>query len=379
MTRQRAQGRERGGVAVPEAPARAAHVPVREVVDERRDRVAGAGGVVVVETLGDGLDRRGQPRQRPAVEIVRRRGIARLDAVDVRVQDVEAVRVPELEQELAQRLADGLDAEQVAVPRQLVRQEVPAERVRAVAVDHVPRHDDVAERLRHLLALGVGDVAEAEDGPVRALVEQQRGDRDQAVEPAAGLVDRLADVVGGELLLELRPGSRTARATGRTASNRSRTRRRSPRARGAAARRRSATGSRRRPRTAGAGRRARRRDSSFSSSNEPMQTVSPGVVAPDRQRRAPVALAAQRPVDVVLQPAPEAAGLDVLRVPVDAVVGRQQPVLDLRGARCTRTAWRSRAAACRSASSAGSCGTAARSDAAGRGCGGPRSGPRRRP
>ena len=198
-----AQRRERRRIAVPEAAAGAADVPVREVVDERGDRVAGAGGVVVIQALGDGLDGGGQPRQRPAIEVVGRRDVARLDPVDVRVHDVEAVRVPELEQELAQRLADRVDAEQVAVPRQLVRQEVPAERVGAVAVDHVPRHDDVAERLRHLLALGVGDVAEAEDGLERALVVEQRRDRDQAVEPAAGLVDRLADVVGRVLLVEL--------------------------------------------------------------------------------------------------------------------------------------------------------------------------------
>ena len=53
------------------------------------------------------------------------------------------------------------------------------------------------------------------------------------------------------------------------------------------------------------------------------------LVAPHRQRRAPVALAAQRPVDVVLQPAPHAAVLDVLRVPVDGVVGGEQAVAQL--------------------------------------------------
>ena len=77
------------------------------------------------------------------------------------------------------------------------------------------------------------------------------------------------------------------------------------------------------------------------------------LAAPDRQRRAPVALARQRPVDVVLQPAAEAPVLDVLGVPVDGLVGGQQPVAQLSTSRCTRTAWRSRAAACRSASSAG--------------------------
>ena len=223
---------ERGRVAVPEAPARAPHVPVREVVDERRDRLPGARRVVGLHPVADLLDRRLQARDRPAVELGRRR--RRLaHVVRVRVQDVEAVRVPELEQELAHGLADRLGREQVAVPRLLGGQVVPAEGVGAVLVDDVPGHDDVAQRLRHLLALRVGDVAEAEHRPVRRAVEQQRRDRDQRVEPAARLVDRLADVVGRERLARTAPRSRTARGAARTASRPSRTRRRSPRARGA--------------------------------------------------------------------------------------------------------------------------------------------------
>jgi hypothetical protein len=129
-----------------QAPARAPHVPVGEVVHERRERVPGARGVVGVEPVADRLDRGGQPRQGPAVEVVGRLGgDVASDAVDVRVEDVEAVGVPELQQELAQRLADRVDGEQVAVPRLLGGQEVPAERVGAVAVDHVPRRDDVPE------------------------------------------------------------------------------------------------------------------------------------------------------------------------------------------------------------------------------------------
>ena len=65
-----------------------------------------------------------------------------------------------------------------------------------------------------------------------------------------------------------------------------------------------------------------------------MHSTSPqlGVgAAPDRQRRAPVAVAAERPVDVVLQPFAEAAVLDVLGVPADRLVVGQQLVLDLGG------------------------------------------------
>src|SRR6185295_3011466 len=56
-----------------------------------------------------------------------------------------------------------------------------------------------------------------------------------------------------------------------------------------------------------------------------------GGAAPDRQRRAPVAVARERPVDVVLQPLAEAAVLDVLGVPADLLVVGQHLVAHLRG------------------------------------------------
>src|SRR6185312_6508823 len=109
---------------------------------------------------------------------------------------------PELEQELAQRLADRLQREAVAVPRLLGGEEVPAQRVGAVAVDDLPRLDRVAQRLGHLAAVLVEDEAEADDVAKRRGVEQERGDGEQRVEPPAGLVQGLADEVGGEALLE---------------------------------------------------------------------------------------------------------------------------------------------------------------------------------
>ncbi len=67
------------------------------------------------------------------------------------------------------------------------------------------RQQDVAKVLAHLLAILGQDEAQADDVFVGALVEDQRADRHERVEPATGLVDRLADVLGriglGELLL----------------------------------------------------------------------------------------------------------------------------------------------------------------------------------
>ena len=50
------------------------------------------------------------------------------------------------------------------------------------------------------------------------------------------------------------------------------------------------------------------------------------VAAPDGQGRAPVAVAAQRPVHVVFQPLAEASGLGVLRIPVNLLIQGDQTV-----------------------------------------------------
>ena len=65
-------------------------------------------------------------------------------------------------------------------------------------------------------------------------VEHQRVHGEQRVEPAARLVDRLADEVGGEAALEQRRRSRTGSGAARTASSPSRTTRRGRARRGAA-------------------------------------------------------------------------------------------------------------------------------------------------
>ena len=121
-----------------------------------------------------------------------------------------------------------------------------------------------------------------------------------------------------EALPRRRPRSRAARATARTACSRSRTRRRSPRARASSRRAHSAHGEAdvvdvRAVRVV----ELRRPSSSSSSASDPTQCAWPCLAAPDRQRRAPVALARERPVDVAAQPVAEAPVLDVRRVPVD--------------------------------------------------------------
>jgi hypothetical protein len=136
-------------------------------------------------------------RMGPMAEVVR------AEPVGVRVEHPERIGVPEREQELPHCLADGVAAEPVSGPGMLGGEVVPAQRVRAVEVDHLGRLHHIAATLRHLLALGVEDQAEADAVEVAGAVEEQRRDRVQGVEPPPRLVDRLADVVGREAVLEV--------------------------------------------------------------------------------------------------------------------------------------------------------------------------------
>ena len=66
-----------------------------------------------------------------------------------------------------------------------------------MGVHQLERVEDVAQVFAHLAAVGIQDVPEAQHVAITRLVEHERPDRHQRVEPAAGLVDRLADEVGG--------------------------------------------------------------------------------------------------------------------------------------------------------------------------------------
>ena len=145
-----AQGGEGGLVAVPEAAAVEPQVPVGELLAVVGDHAGGRGAVEAVHLLADLGDRPLQAGERPAVELARGPLAAparaphlgealRLEALGVRVQDPERVGVPEGEQEVADRVADGPDREAVAGPGLLGGEVVPAEGVGAVFARSRPR------------------------------------------------------------------------------------------------------------------------------------------------------------------------------------------------------------------------------------------------
>src|SRR5207248_9424037 len=87
-------------VAVPEAPARTADVPVREIVDERVERANERRRPVPLVRIGHLRNELLGPLEQPTVERLQLAGRvgSRPEAGDVRIVDEELDRVPERQQ-----------------------------------------------------------------------------------------------------------------------------------------------------------------------------------------------------------------------------------------------------------------------------------------
>ena len=191
---------------LPEPAPVAAHVPVRELVHERLDGRTRGLRVEAFERVRNVGKRALLERDGPTVDLGSRGRIAALGVIDVLepgVQHEETVGVPERVDERTRDIGDDVDGDAFLHVGRDAREEIPAQRIGADRVEHVVGVEDITERLGHLLAIGVDDVAQADHVPVGNTVGDERRDGMQRVEPAARLVDGLADVVGGEVRLEL--------------------------------------------------------------------------------------------------------------------------------------------------------------------------------
>ena len=298
-------------------------------------------GVEVLQRRGDAVGDRGAARPAPSGPAAGARRAAgagvgrRVPAVGLGVQGEEARGVPVGEQHLADDLGQRLVADAAGRPRRAAGEHEPADGVGAVPVHQRDRLEDVAQVLAHLAAVLGEDVAQAQHVLVGALLEHQRADRHQRVEPAARLVDRLADElrrVGGlELLLV--PVRRAPLGERHRAGVVPGVDDLADPAEGALlAGQREGDVVDERPVRVEVGEVAAGQLRQLGQRADGDQAGRVGVVAPDRQRRAPVPVAGQRPVDVVVQPVAVAAGLDALGVPVGLLVLGEQLVLDRRRA-----------------------------------------------
>ncbi len=249
------------------------------------------------------------------------------------VQGLERDDVPVGQQRLADDVLDRGVPDSTTLPGRASGGHEPADGIGAVRVHQTDRFQHVAEVLGHLASLLVLDVAEADDVSVGGRAHDQGSDGHQRVEPAAGLVDGLADEVGGVTPVEHlgAPGGMGIAPLGE---------RHGPGVvpavddLGHPPRLRSAGRAGQRDVVDVGPMRVEGRDVLSRQLTQLGQRPDAGEVGlvvrapPDRQRGAPVAVAGQRPVDVVGQPVPVAAVLDRVGVPVGSLVLREQLVLD---------------------------------------------------
>ena len=247
--------------------------------------------------------------------------LCRVKFVDVRIEHIERVGVPQRPHELARALLHRLVGEPIRQPRRTVLVKIPADRIRAVTSQRVHRFYRVALGLRHLLSVLILHMPEHDDVPIRTLVKEQRPDRDQRVEPPARLIDCLGDEVRGEMIFKdlfvfkrimplrerHRPGVEPAVDDLRYAVHRS-----------------TAFFAREgdlvdvRTVQLDVLRAVRLKFPEFRDRTD--RALAPAVTFPNVQRRAPVAVAADTPVLHMLDPVAEAPLADRLRNPVDRVV-----------------------------------------------------------
>ena len=322
--------------------ARLSHVPLGHIlVHELHHAPRRKGGVVLVEMrIHLRFDPR-EARQNPAIErgaigdggIVRARapaevGILRKNAV---------VHVAEGEQKTPRRFADRVLVETTRHPHLTGGHQEQTHRIGTMALEHLPRIDGVALALGHLLTLRIEHQVIHDHmairgsraiGVVGQCVTQPGRDRDQRVEPTACLVDAFADEVGGKLrfdlvvvferIMPLREGHRARVEPGvdhfRHAAHGAGPRRGWPRV----------LIDVRLVRIEVVGERTSDTRRQIGVAADHVDLGGVFVVHPDRQRRAPVAVARNRPIHVIRQPLTEAAGADFARVPVDGGIPRHQ-------------------------------------------------------
>ncbi len=195
---------QRSLLAVPEAPARAADVPVGEIVDIRlveADHVVGAVALERVARIGD---ERVRAFDQPSVERLEltlwlERRPRRPEALDVRVRDEEPNGVPDRQQLLLDLLRRPVTEQQVPVGR--LRAVLPAHHVGTHARERILRGDRVAPRAVHLAAVLVEHLLVAEHATERRATGQDDRHEELRVEPQADLLAHLGDPVRGEPLL----------------------------------------------------------------------------------------------------------------------------------------------------------------------------------
>ncbi len=253
-----------------------------------------------------------------------------VEAVDLGIEHVKCIGVPEGAHEFALGLGNGLRREAAGQPGHGAGVEIPAYGVGALIIEDRPGVYHIALVLTHLEAVLILHQAEDEAILEARLVEQTGGDGQQGIEPAAGLIHGLADEVGRVAPLEqlfifkrIVPLGKGHGAAVEPAVDHRALALHLAAAFGAG----EGNGIEERLVQLDIRRGGRRKLAKLLAAAHHMD-VAAILTEPNGQGRTPIALAADAPIDYVLEEVAHTAFLDGFGDPVDAAVILDEPVLD---------------------------------------------------
>ena len=197
------------GVALPEAAAAAADIPVGQIVNELGITVGGFLKIVVVKFSPQLRHHAGAGAEDPAVKDVGGIG-GGLNltgsggvAVNIGIGGEEGKSVPHGNHHFAQHLTDaGFRKAQILSAYHRRSQQEKTQSIGTAALHHFVGIGIVFQAFGHLLAVFSKDQTVDHHVSVRRLVKEADTQHHESIEPSPGLVKTFGDEVGGEVLLK---------------------------------------------------------------------------------------------------------------------------------------------------------------------------------
>ena len=195
-----------GHILYPESLTATANVPVGKLVNKALKRTGSLGQLVVSKAAVNRLYGRVKLGKKPLIHYGKSGSVkcvlCGIKAVDVSIENVERIGVPECTHKLSLTLDNRITEEAVRKPGCRVGVEVPTDRVSAIGLKRLEGIDSVALGLRHLLTVLIKHVTENENVLIRSFVKDKGRNCHQRVEPTTGLVNTLGDEICRELALK---------------------------------------------------------------------------------------------------------------------------------------------------------------------------------
>ena len=190
----------------PETLPAAADIPVAHLVRKILQRLCCLGNAVLVKIpvhlSHHGVQSGKQPLIHHRQFIVIQRVFRRIEIVDICVEHIKIIGIPQLIQEFMLSLQHRLSREPLGQPRGGAGIKIPPDGVRAVILQRLKGIHHIALGFRHLLSVLIHHQPQHNDILVRGFVKEQGGFGQQGIKPPPRLIHGLRDKLSRELLLE---------------------------------------------------------------------------------------------------------------------------------------------------------------------------------